>query len=1417
MNRLLTRKRGKDGGDIFSKGKKGKKSSPRQELDLNSALPSTENFRTSLLLPNLSARFSMLREQDDPTSLLGKASDDSVLQPKRISRLPDFGYASGLSDIAEVASSNCSVKPPFANQRIGSMASTDGSATDDVSNGSVMNRSRTREGNTLFGGRQKTFKVPVISSGESKGQGGAIHIEDVGLSANYQGLGSKDKVAMEEGVQETEEKEAISKGDALPDDVALALLKFDDDGGTDFANSPSSEYQSKRATSSTSSLNSSGPSYTRASTAATSVASQGASSIPPSPAFGAVSVQAFTSTSGLPEKSMTRSKRLYEQSLDQHYHEQQNSAFNRLNSIQKQRSVSAKALPSLSQSKFSGGERSVSAATLDRPSGTLPLPPPPMAKLPELNTFDIVNKSSKDDNNSNNKGTLSAPNSNNVTSPFMSPVSPFTDCPESRILNGSIEPNDRGKATALGAFNKPRPFDEQQYLERQKQMQQRMGFPPHAKNDIIEADEDAAGDGLTASNHSNSLIMNAQSAVLPLTSPTIPAFPTAICNTHSIQSDTSSTARSEKQAKSDKERGPAEPISFNSQSNTVLTDSLISKTSATETQSEAQVQADMKIVKEGVSKGEIDEHNQCFHQAAKSSVEENGPSSFDELSSSPKSFVHRFEVDQMRDVQPVVDSPTLGPGLNGLVRQHLRNVSNVSSVYSVATAAGMAAVDVSYPMPVLDNVKLDTPLHSINDTPKVMNDDYEGKSYGEPDNVSLASAKEKADLTCKDQPNVSNKATKDNTVLSSPSMEEVEQQPDGTEKKIHNRNGSTETQHERKAFANELINRQRQIQENLRNRTQVSSDDGKKDRAPNRSESRSGSRIDSKVLEHNNAHSPALGMSAPFKAWSAMKLVGRESAASTIKETSSSKSAKSLESSGPSPNVSSASLTSMDKQRERQQSGTRRPSVIDDGKTRVPSLSEPQKTPDSQAISNDEGRRQRSLRDRNMPFRPRGRLPCPDEGGEPKVWNNQRMRGQSEGPKAPRLRRPTIIKAESDGRDRATSESGPTGYSKDLNGKSHSNSRQLNAKEPLETFPRTALLPPQAPLPYIRSPTVNGPNAEKFRGYPPVLNTERAKANTPRNTRIGVQAGLGSPIISPRPVQSPNHGSQQVDNLSPTVSSTNSPATPSGAFTTPSISGMRTVGLPPGPKSGLSPTVQKPSRIVQTEGISGSPISPSPTHVTTTPLSMTIKSENAPPVSRSGSGTPISTAGLIPPDLPTVPITLGSGGPPRKRQVNKAEISIPAFVSSTSTVETVTLEYARQNQSEFPSSIPEISTRRRQIGQFAGAAALSAPQSPLNGQLSPKEQLKANEGDASAQVKPMRRLRQVLSEGHGLYGKARQQQQQQQRQTIQTQQGHSVPFAPPVRQPHRPELISPHTAGEAIVPQRAAMPAAIAVTENGMF
>lgn len=239
----------------FRMNKKKEVEPPKFELDLVNALPASDDFRTSLLMTGLSARFSMLREQDDPSSKLGKASDDSVLFPRRQSRMNNFDFSpSGLGDIAEVGSIKDSRRPfgSIGDDRIGSSYSQDGYGTDIE--GSIMNRAKPAEGNVLFGGRQKVYKIAnhAVSANKvdsaSSGLGGrALYDDDLGLSA-FQRLKLREK----------EEKERIDAEINVNAPEATASRP----------ESPTlAGYNRNRETSSTTS---SGPSGARSSTAATS-------------------------------------------------------------------------------------------------------------------------------------------------------------------------------------------------------------------------------------------------------------------------------------------------------------------------------------------------------------------------------------------------------------------------------------------------------------------------------------------------------------------------------------------------------------------------------------------------------------------------------------------------------------------------------------------------------------------------------------------------------------------------------------------------------------------------------------------------------------------------------------------------------------------------------------------------------------------------------------------------------------------------------------------------------------------------------------------------------------------------------------------------------------------------------------------
>ena len=250
------------------RSKKGKKNAPEPkfELDLSTALPDTDSFRTSLMMTNLSARFSMLREQDDPSTKIGKANDDSVLFPKRASRLNLFNH-NPLTDIAEVSSIRSSVvKPPFAREDRTQSVGSDGYASDQ--DGSIMNRSKPGDGNNLFGGRQKLYRIAVGSSStktlpdadsserEASGMSGrVVYQNDVSLSMFQQ---IREKEREERRLREQHHRSDSSNNTGVDEAEA--------------ASSPSTTAFSKDR--GTNSSTTSGPLGRRTSTAATSVASE---------------------------------------------------------------------------------------------------------------------------------------------------------------------------------------------------------------------------------------------------------------------------------------------------------------------------------------------------------------------------------------------------------------------------------------------------------------------------------------------------------------------------------------------------------------------------------------------------------------------------------------------------------------------------------------------------------------------------------------------------------------------------------------------------------------------------------------------------------------------------------------------------------------------------------------------------------------------------------------------------------------------------------------------------------------------------------------------------------------------------------------------------------------------------------------
>jgi len=795
MNRFRTKKKAKEAESLgrtstdsgapalppiktsktFRRNKKVPEPEPMPQLDVANALPSSDDFRTSLLMNGLSARFSMLREQDDPKSKIGKASDDSVLFPKRQSRFNDFTFQShGLSDIAEVASINGSIRPPFAITRTDSYDTTGSNDTDDASvHGSIMNRAKPGEGNNLFGGRQKIYKIPVTASGSSKslaegggaGMGGrALYGDDVSQSA-FQKLREREREQerLEQAERmEQEESEAQSSRPPSP---------------------PLSGYNRNRETSSTTS--SGGPSNTRTSTAATSFTSQRTPSLNGS--HTPITPGGSISNGGGLERSTTKTRRLYETGLDQHLHEQQFSAMNRIDTLTRQRTLGAQTPPLMNSptGMTHPGERwdrRPIAGQASLPNLRAASPSPTVAPL---NTFDFALKSNN----------VSETKPYGMTSPPLSP--PMSEHDDPAVL--PVQPNDRGKATALGAFTKPvQPYDEGKYSQRQLQMQQgretpplRKHSPPHAfvpRQQQQQMGRNRADSNATFASGRSRSNSSAQRQFLP--SERIPE---------------SQAPQSQAHVRMPQNRAIANGVFLSSPDDSTLS-SPVDQTPKPQPRAHPQP-VDLSRMNFQDRNVNMQRPPESQHPANRQRPLDESPSRAVQESSENVTFPQMNAPDFQKSSSGVpADSPTLGPtatmsGLSGMVRQHLRSDSNTSSIYGGDPSACLSSrfpPDSSDPMPHVDYNSKSNPWDT---------DDWD-RGYDNSYDVSEPSHEAKQ-----------NGSTPAPLSLPSGNAYTEEVRKPAWEQELeahHTRDGSTETQKERREFKNDLAERRKRVQENLK-------------------------------------------------------------------------------------------------------------------------------------------------------------------------------------------------------------------------------------------------------------------------------------------------------------------------------------------------------------------------------------------------------------------------------------------------------------------------------------------------------------------------------------------------------------------------------------------------------------------------
>lgn len=776
MNRFRTKKRAKDTSDItgisanpsdppsvptlkssktFRLGRKNAQEPERKvELDLANALPSSDDFRTSLLMSGLSARFSMLREQDDPGTKIGKASDDSVLFPKRQSRLNDFGFHStGLYDIAESSSIKASIRPPFASNRIDSYHSVESSGDDG---GSIMSRAKPGEGNNLFGGRQKIYKIPVGgSNGDKKLGGRALYEDDVSQSA-FQKLRERER----------EERDREQEGRDNEADSSFPLR----------SNSPPLlGYNRNRETSSTTS---SGPSLTRSSTAATSVYSQRTPSVN---GHSSPSARAVPNQSNGIDRSMTKGKRLYETGLDQHLHSQQHLAMNRLENLSKQQTFGAR---TPSPSPFPNGntyEHTNVPGSITNHVTIRSASPPPAETT--LGAFDFRVKTS-----SPFETTKSL-----FTAPPLSP--PMSDGDDQASL--PIQPKDRGKATALGTFSKPaQPYDEKKYSQRQLQMQQGRETPPLRKTSpprTFNSRQPISGRTRTESNSTYSSnrsrsSSSAQREHLPQNRNMPPQV-----------------ARMEAPA-------TFQGVFFdspNEDSRSLPNDVLENETSWTNPTSQK-----VGGGKLSSSNLPIQRPPESQHPANRPSNQRNWdePSADTKFNDPPTISVLNGQAN-IEKPEPVTkdssaDSPTLGPveGLSGLVRQHLRNDSGASSIYG-APSPGLGSTSTANPPPSSNPYGTKSNPWEIND--------WDEDTHGQSNGIKHAPSDPAMNSSSHDVPKHST-PTQSNGNLERSNQENHNPSWEDELAVRHTRNGSSETQKEQVDFTNKLASARKRVQDNLK-------------------------------------------------------------------------------------------------------------------------------------------------------------------------------------------------------------------------------------------------------------------------------------------------------------------------------------------------------------------------------------------------------------------------------------------------------------------------------------------------------------------------------------------------------------------------------------------------------------------------
>jgi hypothetical protein len=792
-------------------------SETKPNLDLSTALPSTNDFRTSLIMPNLSARFSMLREQDDPSTKIGKANDDSVLFPKRASRLNLFSH-NPLTDIAEVSSLHDSIKPPFAFAEPSHSFDADGYESDG---GSMMNRSRPGEGNNLFGGRQKLYKIPVETSSKTRNGSDASQPDSTGMPGRvmYENDVSL-SLFQKHREKEREEHKIRNQRDSL------------DGAEEDSPHSPATSFSKDRGTtSSTTSV------PRRNSTAATSLESQSPSLYHNNGSASSLSSPpSATNTKPAVDRNATVYRKMYGQALNQS------------STIQR---VAKDVFDNLSRPRAATNDRNAKVVSPGRVTPTVndnsprpgPSPPPTNFRSASPTPFAAPSVMGALDSALRNRRPSEA--SQGQTYGYARPLSPpVSDGEDATTFANSLQPEDRGKATAMGLFNKPRKYDEQQFSQRQVQMHQGRNSPaPHRAFSPTPVSTPASSDERRSdkkrdhnTDEKDTIVKDARARAASL-----------------IRHQNEELAALEAQRTGGSQKST--PRLEDAHKSTMFLDDDDDTASKADTVSPAKpsieisdsVHPAFRPVIEGFQFPPFDSPSTKVHSTANASPF--GSSNQDQSK----------DVDDSDDFNPIME----GLGLSGLIRTHLRHDSDKSSIYPPASPRIPQAFTAESPTigtasPAIQHVEEPPPLaYATNAQFKMAQN---AKQFL--NNATLL--KNRANNRTQ-QPAGNDRSETAKASPNAPNWQDELQSR-------HHRGGSTETQQEREAFNNELAERRRRVQETLKNSVESQSRSASPLIPPEPSPAKSGMGL-SAMLRSKSSHTK-FNNPQPEHSSKAMKVLG---------------------------------------------------------------------------------------------------------------------------------------------------------------------------------------------------------------------------------------------------------------------------------------------------------------------------------------------------------------------------------------------------------------------------------------------------------------------------------------------------------------------------------------------------------------